>query len=226
MSNGKTEQEPPMEEILASIRRIISENVDPEEQTQEKVEPDESAQEKAEPDEPAQERPGDGAGDVLELTQMIKEDGSMVDLTKDESEPGVGTDADPQTEPSSDAESGLELAVDLQSDPDDSAAQPEPAEEPEPAAAPEPAADDERLVSAAAAEAAMNPQADHARAADPEPTRAKGLSFRDSGTTVEQLVIELMRPMLREWLDDNLPNMVERLVQREIRHLIRRSETD
>ena len=207
MSDGKTEQEPPMEEILASIRRIISEN--------------------AEPEEKAQEEPDEESGEVLELTQMIKEDGSMVDLTKDESEPGVGTDADPQTEPApdSDAEPGLELAADLQFESDDPAAvEPEPAAESEPAA--EAAPDDERLVSSAAADAAMKPLADLARAADPEPAPAKGASFRDSGTTVEELVMELMRPMLREWLDDNLPDMVERLVQKEIRYLIRRSETD
>ena len=34
--------------------------------------------------------------------------------------------------------------------------------------------------------------------------------------TLEGLVADLLRPMLREWLDQNLPELVERLVQREI----------
>ncbi len=38
--------------------------------------------------------------------------------------------------------------------------------------------------------------------------------------------MQLIRPMLREWLDENLPPLVERLVQKEIRHLVRRAEPD
>jgi len=34
--------------------------------------------------------------------------------------------------------------------------------------------------------------------------------------TVEDLVREMLKPMLKAWLDDNLPNMVERLVRAEI----------
>ncbi|WP_423603799.1 DUF2497 domain-containing protein [Sphingomonas sp. MS122] len=34
--------------------------------------------------------------------------------------------------------------------------------------------------------------------------------------TLEGVVRELLRPMLREWLDANLPRMVEEMVQREI----------
>lgn len=34
--------------------------------------------------------------------------------------------------------------------------------------------------------------------------------------TLEGLVREMLRPMLREWLDTNLPRMVEEMVQREI----------
>lgn len=43
-------------------------------------------------------------------------------------------------------------------------------------------------------------------------------AFR-SGTTVEDLVIEALRPMLREWLDGNLPALVRTLVEKEIRRL-------
>jgi cell pole-organizing protein PopZ len=34
--------------------------------------------------------------------------------------------------------------------------------------------------------------------------------------TLEDLVREMLRPMLRSWLDDNLPTLVERLVLVEI----------
>jgi cell pole-organizing protein PopZ len=34
--------------------------------------------------------------------------------------------------------------------------------------------------------------------------------------TLEHLVGEMMRPMLKSWLDDNLPTLVDRLVRAEI----------
>ncbi len=46
------------------------------------------------------------------------------------------------------------------------------------------------------------------------------IAFR-SGTTVEDLVRESLRPMLREWIDSHLPGIVETLVEREIRKLTR-----
>lgn len=39
---------------------------------------------------------------------------------------------------------------------------------------------------------------------------------RSGETSLEGLARELMRPMLAEWLDKNLPGMVEKLVQAEI----------
>jgi cell pole-organizing protein PopZ len=39
--------------------------------------------------------------------------------------------------------------------------------------------------------------------------------------TVEDLVREMLRPMLKTWLDDNLPAMVERLVRAEIERVSR-----
>ena len=39
--------------------------------------------------------------------------------------------------------------------------------------------------------------------------------------TLEDLVKEMLRPMLKAWLDDNLPNMVERLVRAEIERVSR-----
>jgi cell pole-organizing protein PopZ len=39
--------------------------------------------------------------------------------------------------------------------------------------------------------------------------------------TLEDLVREMLRPMLKSWLDDNLPAIVERLVRSEIERVSR-----
>ena len=39
--------------------------------------------------------------------------------------------------------------------------------------------------------------------------------------TLEDLVKEMLRPMLKTWLEDNLPNLVERLVRAEIERVSR-----
>jgi cell pole-organizing protein PopZ len=39
--------------------------------------------------------------------------------------------------------------------------------------------------------------------------------------TLEDLVREMLRPMLKVWLDDNLPGLVERLVRAEIERVSR-----
>ena len=39
--------------------------------------------------------------------------------------------------------------------------------------------------------------------------------------TLEDLVREMLRPLLKSWLDDNLPGMVERLVRAEIERVSR-----
>lgn len=45
---------------------------------------------------------------------------------------------------------------------------------------------------------------------------AKPQIVRSGETSLEGLTRELMRPMLAEWLDKNLPGMVEKMVQAEI----------
>ncbi|KGB27638.1 hypothetical protein GS16_02735 [Candidatus Liberibacter solanacearum] len=49
---------------------------------------------------------------------------------------------------------------------------------------------------------------------------AKALQESDN-RSIDQLSIEVLRPMLREWLDDNLPGIVERLVREEIERIAR-----
>ena len=45
--------------------------------------------------------------------------------------------------------------------------------------------------------------------------------FTQNGQTIEDLVREMLRPMLKTWLDDNLPGLVERLVRAEIERVSR-----
>ena len=89
-------------------------------------------------------------------------------------------------------------------------------EEPEPAPAPfapaPPRADDDqsRLISGAtsiAVDSAFNALAQTV--------------LSQNARTLEDLVREMLRPMLKSWLDDNLPGMVERLVRTEIERVSR-----
>jgi cell pole-organizing protein PopZ len=43
----------------------------------------------------------------------------------------------------------------------------------------------------------------------------------NNARTLEDLVKEMLRPMLKTWLDDNLPNMVEKIVRAEIERVSR-----
>ena len=45
-----------------------------------------------------------------------------------------------------------------------------------------------------------------------------GMSI-SSSSTIEGLMSEMLRPMLKEWLDENLPETVERLVREEIQRI-------
>lgn len=47
-------------------------------------------------------------------------------------------------------------------------------------------------------------------------------SVGGDGVTLEEIVRELMRPLLKEWLDKNLPEIVERVVKKEIARVMDR----
>ena len=50
------------------------------------------------------------------------------------------------------------------------------------------------------------------------------LGLGDKDVTLEGMVREMMRPLLREWLDRNLPYLIERLVKKEIDKMVNRAE--
>lgn len=89
-------------------------------------------------------------------------------------------------------------------------AQAPPPPAPVPAAKPTATAEDEALLSAGAQQATQRAL-----------SALSGLLVDPSapGNTLDGLVREMLRPMLKEWLDANLPDIVERVVAREVARL-------
>lgn len=209
MTDGKAQAEPTMEEILASIRRIISED----EQGGEKPAPVET---KAAP---AAVTPEAAASDdVLELTEVVNADGSVSSL-KDEpaDEPEPLLEPEPLPEPSFEPEPEPEAPA---------FARP-PREAPSPPPPPrdffsDTPADDLGLLSQQAASSATAAFAGLLGSVSGQ----RGVHLGDGAKTLEDIVKELLRPMLKDWLDRNLPGMVERLVAREISKIAGRAEQD
>lgn len=48
-----------------------------------------------------------------------------------------------------------------------------------------------------------------------------GMVSRDAGPNLDRMAEDMLRPMLQEWLDNNLPSLVERLVRAEIERIAR-----
>ncbi len=82
------------------------------------------------------------------------------------------------------------------------------------------ASKDDSLVSAGAASASTNAfsKLTRAVAADERPATAA------TNRTIDDLMVDLLRPMLKEWLDQNLAGVVERVVEQEVKKLARRAE--
>jgi cell pole-organizing protein PopZ len=88
---------------------------------------------------------------------------------------------------------------------------------------PPPATDDGRLVSENTADRSARAM-DALRLAVRREAERQAVSLGEgSNRTVEDIVQELVRPMLREWMDTNLAPLVERLVEQEIRAIAHRS---
>lgn len=166
--SDQTAPEPTMEEILASIRRIISEDDAPK-------------------GEGAEAAPADEVEDAAELAERPH--------GEDPAEFGEEVMAPPEPE----APPVVETA-------------PEP--EPQPARfepTPPPVTRDEPLVSPRAATVAASAFRELSAAAQPP---------RES-RTLEDLAREMLQPMLRDWLDQNLPRIVEAAVRDEVERISR-----
>jgi len=171
-----------MEEILASIRRIISEDdAPPAEAAEAHHEEEPAAAFEPAPPEP---EPEPAHEDVLELTDRVEPPAETVgDIDVYDHEPAPA---------------------------------PKPAPPPAPAPAPAPVAftprePEERLVSEPSAFAAAS-HFDNLSAA---------IAMPAAGRTLEDLTRELLRPLLKAWLDENLPRIVEAKVTEEVERISR-----
>ncbi len=230
MSEPNTENEPTMEEILASIRKIISED-EPEDGAGEASEAEAAAPEAEEAD--------DDSDEPLELTQMVGEDGNVVDL-KAHQEETVAAEADdepdvapePEAEEDDDAEpiigedSEIELETDSEALAEDLEQEEEEAEDVEDEddiPLPSPSEEvEEGLVSAMTATLATDTISQLSDVLNAETAQMGGASAADK--TLEALVRETISPHLKAWLDANLPDLVERIVRDEIKKMVKRAE--
>lgn len=188
-----------MEEILASIRRIISEDDAPAETPAAAAPAPEPEPEPLPEPEPAPEpepvmeaavEPEPAEEDVLELTELYEA---------------------PAEAPSSETIGDLDIVE----------AAPEPEAEPAPEPAPEPAYD--ALVGESAAASAASAFAGLAASFKKPEAASSGsgdMAFV-SGNTVEAMVAEMLRPLLKDWLDNNLPGIVQAAVQKEVERIAR-----
>lgn len=88
--------------------------------------------------------------------------------------------------------------------------------EAEAAAADETAPTAEELVSTASADAARQSLEALTAAIAPAAAAAVAQAAPVPGRSMEDVVLEALRPMLKDWLDTNLPDMVEAMVAKEI----------
>ena len=88
-----------------------------------------------------------------------------------------------------------------------------------PAVPPTPIGTGERLLSDAAAGATAAAFAQLAAVRREQRRAAEFLLSSVGSTTLEDVVLELVRPMLGGYLDEKLPEMIDRLVQAEIARL-------
>ena len=51
-------------------------------------------------------------------------------------------------------------------------------------------------------------------------TKINETSIKDSSTTLDFMVNQLMRPLVKEWLNNNLPRIVEKVVTEEIKRIV------
>lgn len=205
----QTAQEPTMEEILASIRRIISEDDAPAEtaeaaapQPDTDPEPD-SIEAEVSPalmdETPSMEEPASSEEDVLELTDTYE--APAAESIGDLDVSPAAEDVDPFP-----VEAVSESVF---------AAQPEHPADTTSFDAPkayDPLVGDSAAASAASAFAGL---ASSLRKPEPMETSTP------SGPTLDELARALLRPMLKDWLDANLPGIVEAQVRKEVERIAR-----
>jgi cell pole-organizing protein PopZ len=213
MTQPAKSQEPSMEEILASIRRIIADD-DASKSVQRAPDPPKPAPRPTppprimpEPDREAEPEAEPTVQQIAAQPESLPEPGDdqvadILDLTESMASPVQSEDA-----PAPPQFRKIEGFSDVSFD--------ETEQKPAPIARTDAAnlrfgAGDNGLLSkttAAAVDSAFN-------------TLAQTVLVQNA-RTLEDLVREMLRPMLKAWLDDNLPSLVERLVRAEIERVAR-----
>ena len=199
MSADQAQREPTMEEILASIRRIISEEDKPAESGGDVLDLQPPPPPVAEVKAPSQPAPTPAPAPTP--PPAPKPEPVVV-----KAPPPVLEEPEPLAPPSRVIEDDL-MVVEQDEEP---APPPAPVAKPAPAApkaewTPPPAGPTETLVSPPVASQAAGALG-----------KLMGSMMVSGGGTLDDVVRELLKPMLKEWLDDNLPQLVEAEVAKEI----------
>ncbi len=226
MAQAKKAEEPSMEEILASIRRIISDEDTQGGEAGESEQPDIAAEAEAGLDESAE-----MSQDDLDKLFDMGSDDDMADDDVDDMAAAMAEDAEADqgdddvlelTEelavPDDELEMVQGLAEDFDSPEGDVSFAEMAAFEPEPARSSLPIPDD---LPAMAEDGPLTSE-DTGMAVHASFDNLANMFVGTQAQTVEELVKEMLRPMLKAWLDQNLPGMVEQMVQKEIQRVTRR----
>ena len=205
------DNDPSMDDILASIRKIISDDEARAQVSGNAAPPVQPANAPIDLRSAGPRAAGNGSReDVLLLTDLIEEP----------------TLSAPPPEPMAPTPIPLQRI-----DPVSASEMPQPPFETAPAPRPAPAPSfDQPLAASSAAGAAtsafdrLNQVVEERKAAPAvaAPSAIPAMAIGEGGKTIEDLVKEMLRPMLKEWIDRSLPPMVEQLVEREIARLTRR----
>jgi uncharacterized protein len=220
MGNPSAAHEPSMEEILASIRQIISEDGEQEGEGESPQGGDDAPAmteaSEAQPDMSAGDDP-QPESDQADAAQAAAEEPASLSAA-----PPTPAAAQPQHRPEPMLRRQPAPAPPVLTS--ESAAQP-----PQPAVGSGPAPHAAGHAMAARAFPASAPGEDERRLLSPKADASVSGAFSalahtilaQNARTLEDLVSEMLRPMLKEWLDDNLPPLVERLVKEEIERVSR-----
>jgi cell pole-organizing protein PopZ len=207
----ENQEEPSIEEILASIRQIISddedetveENNDIEVESEPEPEPVVEAKPAAAAEKPEAPKPEPEIveeDEILELTEKVDEDDALDDdilPEVDEAPMGdfnIDFDGD---DDDLDADEIEEVAIieEIEEVMDDSLAE------------------IENIIEGEAAQATLGA---FERLAQSIPVARTG----SESNTLEDIVRDMLRPMLRQWVDANMPAIAERLVKKELERLV------
>ena len=221
MTQAAKAQEPSMEEILASIRRIIA---DDDGAKKPEAKPEAKAEPKAPPPPPKPVPPPPAAMKQDDIDAMLAglgdpepEPAPPTPARERAPEPDVLELTEAMQAPATPAFRTIDAQQDVVFD-EASVSEPPPPPPPPRAAEPPRAAPPPRPPMMAEPDIMSSATA---AAVDSAFNALAHTVLVQNAKTLEDLVKEMLRPMLQHWLDNNLPTLVERLVRQEIERVAR-----